>query len=622
MQKISFVAVLTRLTQPTKRTSSVGVEPAPKEMAKEAVRASRGGNGELLREAQVFANLLILSFVGLFLFCSQFGFYEDDYLFVLPTYEWNVQALLLNIQSCLTHWPQGRPVGFALCNLLDFLVTRFNSLEPAFLIACLLVALNGFLFFNFAKQFVPRLAAFVSAALFVLYPPDSSKQMIMLEGFQLLNMTLLLLAFLLYSRSRIALSYVTAFLCLLIYEHFFFPFVAAPFFLASKKRASVRRWIFHGIYCVGAPLACILVRKLIGEQRAQDVLGNPESVLGKMAAAVGLGLWNSVATFGWRLSDFLRNSQTFYWGIFALVFAYLIWSRPSWHQPGLPDEQSNGGRKALNLVLGGAVAWAAGYLLAFRPDNFPPTLSLGRLSGFNAPGSLGFCLVLGGILTFLMRMRSVPQQVWLVGSAIVISIFTATCVYVQRIDYVNSWRLQKDFLKQLVRTFPCWQPDTKVVIDLDESDRSTPGTPGFRDGWLSVYPHDVLRFLVSFDTLPKEQAADGSLIYPAVVACANYFQTKVEPAGIRLLSPVWNPAWWPLIRGGNFFVLRFHEGVLENVPGSFRIGNAIFEQQSFASSGRMPKLSRAGLTLLREERLWSSVKYGKPHPTSLPFRGK
>jgi hypothetical protein len=231
--------------------------------------------------------IFVFALVGKFLFDSQFGFYEDDYLQILPYYQYSLGDAIAHAWWDLQHWQHGEPLGFAIADLHAYFVTRFDTLFVGFLLGLILVGLNGCLFYRLARRFFPDFPAFIVACVFVLYPADTSEQIIMNQPWQLLNLTFVLLAFLFY-RKNIIISYGFALCSLLTYEHFFFPFAAAPFFLSRGERFSIKRCISHGCFIVVSATCLILARDFVGESRAREVTGSPGEVLLKIPNAVGL----------------------------------------------------------------------------------------------------------------------------------------------------------------------------------------------------------------------------------------------------------------------------------------------------------------------------------------------
>jgi hypothetical protein len=587
--------------------------------------------------------IILISLVGKFLFASEFGLYEDDYLQILPFYGTRWDHVLGLIWNDLRTWPHGEPVGFAIADLHAYLVTRFDSLAVAYLLGLCLVALNGCLFYRFARRLGSDFAAFIAACVFVLYPADTSEQIIMNQPWQLLNLTIVLLAFLLY-RKRMIVSYGLGLCSLLIYEHFFFPFVAAPFLIEKGDKFSLRRCILHGIFLVSGVTCMIVVRSLIGEHRAQGVLTNPGEVLWKIPSAVGIGLTNSVVTMSTRIQDALLHGDFFTWSIiFAICLSLVL----GLNIPNLIREGAINGyrtRKDLLITAGGAIfAAAAGYVLAFRPDDYPPVLNLGRLAGFNAPASIGVCLLIVCANSFALQAGGIVSRVVTWASILVVGCLTAVGVYIQRVDYVESWAHQKDILRQLLATSGTWKPDTTCLIDVEHSDLKSISTPGFSSSWLCFDLAYVPRYLIDFPALPigklpegttlhpseggysqlSIRLLDGNMIYPRAIGYSRYFDTaKAETGCVRVESISSDPLFRIFLKDGNFQVFQIHDQKLRRVTNStFTIGNVEMKQDLMIDPAAKPlPLSRPGKILLGDTALWPSVDGGKQYPTTLPFK--
>ena len=587
--------------------------------------------------------IILVSLIGKFLFASEFGFYEDDYLQILPFYGTRWDQVLGLIWSDLRTWPHGEPIGFAIADLHAYIVTRFDSLAVAYLLGLFLVALNGCLFYRLARRLGSDFAAFIAACVFVLYPADTSEQIIMNQPWQLLNLTIVLLAFLFY-RKRMIVSYGLGLCSLLIYEHFFFPFVAAPFLIEKGDKFSLRRCLLHGIFIVAGASCMIAVRSLIGEHRAQGVLTNPGDVLWKIPSAVGIGLINSVVTMWTRILDALLHGDFLTWSIiFAVCVSLVLGLRMA----NLVREGAINGyrtRKDLLITAGGAIlAAAAGYVLAFRPDDYPPVLNLGRLAGFNAPASIGVCLLIACAVSFALRAGGIVSRVVTWVSILVVGGLTAVGVYIQRVDYVASWAHQKDILRQLLATSGTWKPDTTCLIDVEHSDLKPISTPGFSSSWLCFDLTYVPRYLIDFPALPigklpegttlhpseggysqlSIRLLDGNMIYPRAIGYSRYFDTaKPESGCVRVEAVSSDPLFRIFLKDGNFQLFQIHGQKLQRViDPKFSLANVELKQDPNIDPAAKPlPLSRPGKILLGDSALWPSVDGGKQYPTTLPFK--
>jgi hypothetical protein len=564
--------------------------------------------GVKLRYLLIFA----VAFFGKFLFASGFGFYEDDYLQILPLYPLNLGDALHRAWFDLSTWTHGEPIGFAISELHAYFVTRFDTLLVGFLLGLILVSVNGCLFYRLARRFFPDFPAFIAACVFVLYPADTSEQIIMNQPWQLLNLTFVLLAFLFY-RKNISISYGLALCSLLTYEHFFFPFAAAPFFLSRGERFSFKRCISHAFFIVISPTFMILTRDFLGEARARDVTASPSEVFSKVPSSIGLGLSNSVQTLFARIWDAIVHGGSFSWGIIILtgLLIALVFRRK---ESSISENEPEHSWQDLLIIAGGAVfAAAAGYVLAFRPDNYPPIMNLGRLSGWNAPASIGVCVLLGCAITAIWRLGSVGREIMAWLSAGAVGALVAAGIYIQRIDYVASWDQQRSFLQQLFATSNTWSPDTVLVIDLDNSDRKSMSTPGFPLYWLTIDLPDavpVLMHILAFQEFTKDHHA-----CPMAIGYLRGMKAVAEPGGVRLEMENHAPIH---VKDGYFQMFQIHHGRLMRVsdPVWSVAGVQLHQESPEAKRQWGVPLSKAGMILLQGPQLWPSVDNGVMYPTT------
>jgi hypothetical protein len=575
--------------------------------------------------------IFVIAFVGKFLFASQFGFYEDDYLQILPAYQYSLWDAISTAWGDLQTWQHGEPIGFFIADLHAYFVTRFDTLLVGFLLGLILVALNGCLFYQLARRFLPDFPAFVAACVFVLYPADTSEQIIMNQPWQLMNLTLVLLAFLFYRRN-ITLSYGLALCSLLTYEHFFFPFAAAPFFLRRGERFSFKSCLSHAFFIVISATCLILVRDFIGDPRAREVTGSPGEVFTKIPTSIGLGLSNSVSTLFNRISDALVYGGSLSWGMTILtgLSVALMFLRKNSADTVSENEPEHSWRQLLVVAAGALFAAAAGYALAFRPDNYPPILNLGRLSGFNAPASIGICILIGCAVTAISRLSAITREIVAWVSAGAVGALVAVGVYIQQVDYVASWDQQRSVLQQLFATSNTWNPDTVLVIDLDNSDLRSMSTPGFPVYWVTIDLSDVLSQLVHSYAL-REFTKDHHASPIAIGYSREITSVVAEPGGVSLEMADHAPIH---VKDGNFQLFQVHDGRLTRVHDPvWAVANIQLHQQILQPTHEWPlPLSKAGTILLQNppvsppfnggihlQALWPSVGYGIMYPTNPPF---
>ena len=561
--------------------------------------------------------IFVVTFFGKFLFAADFGFYEDDYLQILPFYRFSLGDALQRAWFDLRTWTHGEPIGFAISELHAYLVTRFDTLLVGFLLGLILIGLNGCLFYLLAKRFFPDFPAFIAACVFVLYPADTSEQIIMNQPWQVLNLTFVLLAFLFYRRN-IVLAYGLALCSLLTYEHFFFPFAAAPFLLAPGERFSWKRCFSHAFFIVISATCMILVRDFIGEARARDVTASPGLVLNRVPSAIGLGITNSIGTLFARIADAFLHGGLVSWNIVVLatigIGLALRRSRSPETAAITEPEQSWGN---LFIIAGGALfAAAAGYVLAFRPDDYPPIMNLGRLSGFNAPASIGISILVGWVVTVLSRLNAIAREVVAWISAASIGALIAAGIYIQQVDYVASWNQQRSCLQQLFDTSNTWDSDTVLLIDLDNSDRKSMSTPGFPLYWLTIDLPDAvpeLMHIVAVQEFTKDHHA-----CPTAIGYMRRLKTVAEPGGVRIEMENHAPIH---IKDGYFQIFQIHHGRLLRVndPVWSVAGVQLHQQSPEAKRQWQVPLSKAGTVLFEHYTFWPSVENGIMYPTTPPY---
>ena len=585
--------------------------------------------------------IALVALVGKFLLASQFGLYEDDYLQILPFYGMRWDQVLGLIWSDLHTWLHGEPVGFAVNEIHAYLVTRFDSLAVPYVLGAALVTVSGCLFYQLARRFLPDFAAFIAACVFVLYPGDTSEQIITNQPAHLLNLVLILLAFLLYRR-HLVLAYALGLCVLLNYEHFFLPFAAAPFLLERGERFSWRKCISHGFYIGSSCTLLILVRNFIGEPRARGVLADPAQILTRAPSAVGIGLLNSLTTFSGRILDVFLHGDFFCWVIVLVIgfaFGTALGPVKSMSIPGSAGLRTR--KDTLIIAIGGLFAAASGYVLAFRPDNYPPVLNLGRLSGFNAPASVGICLLIACVISVALQFGEIGRFATKWISIVVVSGLVAIGIYIQRVDYVESWALQKRFLRQLLATSGSWKPDTTVIIDLDRSNLRDVSTPGFPPSWLNFDLTYVPRYLIDFNALPKAslpagttlhpseggysylsvRLLDGNLTYPRAIGYSRYADVAVaEKGSVRMEAATADPLFRVYLRDGNFQLFQLQDGKFQRIKEPiWSIGGTELQQDLPRDSKPLP-LSPVGKMLLGHAALWPSVENGEMYPTRRGYR--
>src|SRR5205085_4459379 len=218
-----------------------------------------------------------------------FGLYEDDYWFISQAMGKDASYLLTRFETAFTKLPQGRPLGFFLPDLLSFIGDKLGGLPAIYLLGFAVVTLNTFLCYRLLRARVPVAAAAIGAAVFCLFPADTTK-ILLTHDFQLQpSLTFALLSALAYAADRRWLAYVVGAGALLSYESGFLALFALPLFLRPWNRETPRELAKHVLILCAVVAAAVALRFLAGEGRATSSAGNLSEIVLPLLGSLVLG---------------------------------------------------------------------------------------------------------------------------------------------------------------------------------------------------------------------------------------------------------------------------------------------------------------------------------------------
>ena len=554
--------------------------------------------------------LALLGLVGNYLYVRSFGIYEDDYFYTIPAFQWSGGECWAFMRHHLLAWTQGRPIGYAANDLITWLSARGNSLELGYAFGAALLVTNTLLCYRLAATWFAPLGAFAAAAVYCLNPADTAKVILMHRSFLLLGSTFLLSAFLAYRLQRLWLAYLAAAAALLTYETFFFPFLAAPLLLLSWKEFSWRRLLGHGAICGAILVLVILIRRSRGDGRISETLGSLREVTDKAAHAVLLGPWTCLRLLVLRPWDALRSSSPGQWLVMLSVIGATVAVFPG---TAALAALRNGREKILSFLLFGVgclVLLALGYVVAIRPDNYPPVVTIGRLSGFNAPSALALGLLVGALVTLLAGVLPRPRVIAAV-TGLLLGTLVSFGLEVQRVDYVTNWQQQRAFWATLLADSGEWDSGAVVLVQI-EGGAGRPCTPGFPPFWMVNYPPLLAERLV----VPPAARPGGTFLPPHVFGF--HLGTKVAdvPAGRQLQTPPWSDAaLWPVVADGRFLSYDFANGHLARRTAPFTLDGHVLTPKPLPAAP-LPPLANTHLyqVLFGAPPAWPSIGSARNYP--------
>jgi hypothetical protein len=403
-----------------------------------------------------------LSWLAQFHHFHDFGLYEDDYWFISEAMGRNPSYLVDRFVKAFTTLPQGRPFGFFLPDLFSFIGDKLGGLAGIYLVGFLIVTLNTFLCYRLLRTRVPLAPACVGAAVFCLFPADTTK-ILLTHDFQLQpSLTFALLSALAYAAGRRPLGYVIATGALLSYENGFLALFALPLFTACRwDRAMLRELIRHVLILAAIVVGVVIVRYLVGESRATSSVGGIGAILPPLLGSLVLGPARSVAGmfYGPLKAVPTWDVETMVAAAIALVAVAALLLRAPRPRLAVPE--------ALRVAGAGAVMLVIAYALAFT--HFPPDALVGRGTSVHLGATIGMAVLATGVAWLLLSLQ--PR----VASALLaayVALAVGYYVTIER-DFIRSWQLQRAFWEQVAACCSDLQDGTVLLYTLSSAEEPT-----------------------------------------------------------------------------------------------------------------------------------------------------
>jgi hypothetical protein len=507
--------------------------------------------------------IAVVLLIANYLFASHFGIYDDDYIWVmtLPPMHWNFSHALGEIKRIWPEWVsvyQGRPLGFSLNILMAFYSGKLPSLVWGYAVGYGIFLTNGVLLFIFARRLMPWTGALVAVLCYVTFPPDASKVILMHRQLHL-SMTFLLIALLLYQQKRMVWAYLVSGLCLITYEAFYLPFVAAPLLAGLPMKRPLTKIATHLVIFFTIAAVVLGLRSQGGDDRSALLTGGIGANLFKIIEALIIGPWTCLhwSFFGAPLRGLNESAWP------ALVLAilvggavYLVLRRASASAAAdtLAQDGESSFKKHLIVGAGAVIAMSFAYFLAFRDTYFPPVIVDGRLSGVHVGASLGFSLLIGiAFTTVTERFRKRTALICFLTVCFLV-LWINYGVTVQK-RYMADWAEQAGIWKRLVTLSGSFSDGDIVLVDFSE----LPWHNGINvEPSIGQKGFDALSYFVDF---PKSWAHD-----PRVFEVGPRTEVEEVPNGLKLHTPNWfTPKGWPVISDDKFYYVKLEENELQFV---------------------------------------------------------
>jgi hypothetical protein len=432
---------------------------------------------------------VLVTLLGLLIFSSQFsqvqylGLYEDDYDYVAETLTYTPKTFFSILEYILTHWPQGRPLGFGIPKSIVFVFHNLGlGVFSLYLLSFLILTANaGLAFCIFRRLFNNVLSAFLGAALFAFFPALTTRSFLMHNLSLQISLLFLLLAIWLILKGKNVLSYLAAFLILLTYETPFTLLYALPLLTHQGKlnREWVKKTLVHALILTAILAAYMGARSLLQDERMGQLSSSLLELPWIMIQSAFIGAFTSFRSVFFGINTFLNAAEgsSPVFGVSLLVlllgfsFAGQKGPQPEEAVSGSPSSRPHA-RRLLRIGIAGILCLGLGYLLPFT--HFPPIKLAGRLTSIHLPAGLGFSLVLTSLFTFLYLQYKKPIQkhILTAGAILLIAAFSGYHHVIQR-DMVRSFFNQQWFWTHIVQQCPQFEDGTVVIVEKDTLPKTT-----------------------------------------------------------------------------------------------------------------------------------------------------
>lgn len=566
-------------------------------------------------EFRVFLLLLGVAFLADFLFCSQFGIYEDDYYFTIGPANWDLRTAWWNVEYSLLYWPQGRPGWWIINQSLTWLCGLTGTLATHYLFLCSLTAGVAYLLFRLVRSLSSSGPALFAAVLFVAYPPDGSGPIIMhmTNYFIVLGMTLLAIPLFLKPgiKARLACLSVAA-MVLVTYEPYFLLFFLFPLLAWLRAgKVSSKRELFYWAGLVLVFVAVIGIRKHMGDNRAGDMMGNLGEVLKRALLAPLIGARTTLQLCVQRPWEVISHGSVWLWAMAGLT-ALILWGGLKNTQSEEPQPSPRKPRYLLGLAGLGLAFFLLPYVYRWHDDYYPPNVVLGRLSALHIPSAVGAGLLVAAILEFVRNQGRLLRRLTASCCLVYLSLSVAASIQLQRLDYVESWAKQKSCWEQILRLSPDLEDGTVIVLDcrwLDQPELcSRTGTRGVAAAWVINYTPGFLANIL-------EKPGDWKQM-PSVCALSPWTKTGKLSDGLRLRTPEHFPeAEQPVLREGKFIWLEWDGDKLRRRSSPVEIeGLSLRPKAPGASNTELRKLPAYDLIFPASQTPGPSYEKNIPYP--------
>lgn len=426
----------------------------------------------------IFIIFYLIIWLSYFLKIKHFGIYEDDTRYIADPANADLNGILELLKYNIINFEggQGRFIGFTLPHLLAFIMFKLGGLTGVYVFGTVILLYNAILVFSLAGKFMPERFAFLASILYLLYPIDTTK-ILLVHLYQLqISLAFTLTAMNLFLRGNKYLSYFLAFCSLLTYEVAFLPFLMMPLLERKFDRKVFLKQVGHVAICGSFFILIFTIRKITGEQRISNM--EDGSLIKNLLLSVIIGPAYSALAFPYSFMEVFKEMKTLILpflmglGVFSASWFYLSSFNRSVQILGKKNKaiQTNSDESPtksqipiLQFIIVSFLMLLAAYLLAFV--RFPPAAIFGRATSVHLASSIAGSLLIAGIFLFLFSILK-SKLLRNLYTYMIITFFALLYSYAWHVqsDYANSWKLQQSFWTEIDKKPLNFEENSLVIV--------------------------------------------------------------------------------------------------------------------------------------------------------------
>jgi len=465
---------------------------------------------------------ILIAYISYFYYSIHFGLYEDDYWSIACGYNLTFKNLTKHFVYIFANWPTGRPLNHFIPLLLGY-ISKYTGIHALYVFGSLILGLNTYLVFKISTHITDRHVGILSSFIFLFYPCDTTRQLLVHIGHVQSAYTCILLAIYIYIKYPVynKYSYILATICLLMYETPILLFILFPLLELANKSTNIRKLIIHFIKCLSICIVILLLRKLLSDTRTLNLLSDPKLLLGKSIYSCYAGPLTIIKSY---INAIILGSQKVVIESFiALVLMVLFKYKYFIHAKNLNFTY------LYYLIL--LFIISVSYTLTWV--NFPPTQLTGRFTTTHLVASFPISLLIALMINNIQIINKYIRYFTYI-SLFIISITLINYSFIVQKSYIKSWEIQKNFWNQVFHLCPDID-ETKTVMVIGSIDESNKYSVIMSNSWADYYA--CRSFIESKNSVDNEPGLNFGFI-GAVPEVLNFVINENH----EIVS--WAPRFW------------------------------------------------------------------------------